>query len=825
MSMMTVNAWAEKIEGGGILTGTPTSQTEETECNCGAAEGELHKEGCPLYVAPVPENTCTGDENCTAEEHKEGCPKAEPKDETPELECNCGVAEGELHKEGCLKLQALDVTPANLEKGYLKLKITNGTGIWADALTLTDVTVTLVGQTDQKTYTITLEEVNKNGETVFETIPKQTYNATVVGTGEDGTSYEGTGTIFMFYIGGSTASIGVAPKKPDDMVTVRVDLNNSFDNATIFDLDAEKDKTIFFTGEDGTTYPLTSDKGYYSATLPKGKSYTLSIKCKDYHGTEFGDKSGVLYYFEFKQDYGSEWFERDYESTGKTIIVNLGEDHCIKKEDPDLEKIKVAIEVKDRDTNQLVPDCPLTIIPKMHTSELHPIEARTDKSGSVTVELPIVDLYTVKSDYPDRAPLNRTIEYKEIEDKEITIFLNSSVRFDAHIYAYDEKENLISEWTDTNIWRSNPSVAGLSYEDIAKCIKAEAFLADGTELEVELSDSGDSSSDSPSVKIKDVSQIPNQEVITVNFYYDYTDDETTYPLLITHRFVGANGAAVHTEGKQKDLAAGTTYNIDALTSDENPFIVKKDIPGYENGVWRLGSSVLKGGSLKSIKGYLHHENYGANNISVQMIHDTVSLTFTYRYAEQSLQYFPNAVDATGTMETVICGAGDKMTVAESGFTRAGYTFAGWNTKADGTGTAYQPGDIFMMDHADVVLYAQWKENPVPTPDPTPDPTPTPDPDPTPDPGNPMDEGGEPDPEPRTTIDDEPTPLADQPETVTIEDGEVPLTDAPELVTIDDEQVPLKDNPNTGDASSALPALAAAAVSLTGLAVLCKKKEK
>ena len=41
---------------------------EEKECTCGAAEGEAHKVGCPLYVAP---------------------------------ECTCGAAEGEPHKEGC----------------------------------------------------------------------------------------------------------------------------------------------------------------------------------------------------------------------------------------------------------------------------------------------------------------------------------------------------------------------------------------------------------------------------------------------------------------------------------------------------------------------------------------------------------------------------------------------------------------------------------------------------------------------------------------------------------------------------------------------------
>lgn len=49
--------------------------------------------------------------------------------------------------------------------------------------------------------------------------------------------------------------------------------------------------------------------------------------------------------------------------------------------------------------------------------------------------------------------------------------------------------------------------------------------------------------------------------------------------------------------------------------------------------------------------------------------------------------------------------------------REGYAFSGWNTAADGTGTAYQPGDTFTVD-ADaaaggrVILYAVWTKNAV-----------------------------------------------------------------------------------------------------------------
>jgi uncharacterized repeat protein (TIGR02543 family) len=44
------------------------------------------------------------------------------------------------------------------------------------------------------------------------------------------------------------------------------------------------------------------------------------------------------------------------------------------------------------------------------------------------------------------------------------------------------------------------------------------------------------------------------------------------------------------------------------------------------------------------------------------------------------------------------------------FTNAGYTFIGWNTATDGSGTSYSDGDTYSFS-ADVTLYAQWTSLP------------------------------------------------------------------------------------------------------------------
>ena len=54
--------------------------------------------------------------------------------------------------------------------------------------------------------------------------------------------------------------------------------------------------------------------------------------------------------------------------------------------------------------------------------------------------------------------------------------------------------------------------------------------------------------------------------------------------------------------------------------------------------------------------------------------------------------------------------GDTVTVLHQGdLAKNGYTFKGWNTKADGNGTTYQPSGKFTISN-NVTLYAMWSKN-------------------------------------------------------------------------------------------------------------------
>lgn len=77
--------------------------------------------------------------------------------------------------------------------------------------------------------------------------------------------------------------------------------------------------------------------------------------------------------------------------------------------------------------------------------------------------------------------------------------------------------------------------------------------------------------------------------------------------------------------------------------------------------------------------------------------------------QSAIRYDPNGGD--GDAFTKVGDSGTTATAAEAGvFLRKGHTFAGWNTKADGTGTAYQAGaDVaYPAEGRTLTLYAQWR---------------------------------------------------------------------------------------------------------------------
>ena len=79
--------------------------------------------------------------------------------------------------------------------------------------------------------------------------------------------------------------------------------------------------------------------------------------------------------------------------------------------------------------------------------------------------------------------------------------------------------------------------------------------------------------------------------------------------------------------------------------------------------------------------------------------------------QASVVYDRNAKDAKGSHGTTTGWQYSDVTVpsdASKSFKRDGYVFLGWDTQADGNGTAYKDGSQVPLQDKDITLYAQWQ---------------------------------------------------------------------------------------------------------------------
>ena len=94
---------------------------------------------------------------------------------------------------------------------------------------------------------------------------------------------------------------------------------------------------------------------------------------------------------------------------------------------------------------------------------------------------------------------------------------------------------------------------------------------------------------------------------------------------------------------------------------------------------------------------------------------TITANFTRTANKYTISY--NANGGTGSMATDTVTYNTNYTTKANAFTRTGYTFKGWNEKADGTGTDWTSwiGKPWQWTYArNVTLYAQWADTTAPT---------------------------------------------------------------------------------------------------------------
>ena len=84
----------------------------------------------------------------------------------------------------------------------------------------------------------------------------------------------------------------------------------------------------------------------------------------------------------------------------------------------------------------------------------------------------------------------------------------------------------------------------------------------------------------------------------------------------------------------------------------------------------------------------------------------------YSYNEYTIKFNGNG-HTYGSTSNKSCVYESSFTMPQNGFTKVGYKFLSWNTKADGTGTTYYSGTAYKnltsTNNGSITLYAQWQK--------------------------------------------------------------------------------------------------------------------
>lgn len=163
------------------------------------------------------------------------------------------------------------------------------------------------------------------------------------------------------------------------------------------------------------------------------------------------------------------------------------------------------------------------------------------------------------------------------------------------------------------------------------------------------------------------------------------DNQQTVPNVLTAQWRKLAVISYDANGGSGTMAPQTVAEDNTIAVSGNSFTSSDStFTGWNTRADGKGTSYAPGAILTAT----------ADVILFAQWHKIVTYTITYHsnYDPDTTTTDPVSENTTATIKAAL--------------TRAAYTFTGWNTQADGKGTAYAPGATFTPT-ADLPLYAQW----------------------------------------------------------------------------------------------------------------------
>lgn len=221
--------------------------------------------------------------------------------------------------------------------------------------------------------------------------------------------------------------------------------------------------------------------------------------------------------------------------------------------------------------------------------------------------------------------------------------------------------------------------------------------------------SGSKKADTPFVSGKTVGDVLDQifkfrnsttVTYSANYWagFDIIEEESADPNKVTITYDGNKPAAA------TGTVSGVPANGSGSKDGNTPFTVSSDVPtlaGYKFNGWNTQAN---GGGT----------SYAAG-ATIPGASITGDITLYAQWIQQlSITFNANGTGVTGLPSTITVDYNAATSIPSSAPTRANFTFKGWNTAANGSGTAYTAGQSIAHLTTNLPLYAQWEAYPVVT---------------------------------------------------------------------------------------------------------------
>ena len=195
-------------------------------------------------------------------------------------------------------------------------------------------------------------------------------------------------------------------------------------------------------------------------------------------------------------------------------------------------------------------------------------------------------------------------------------------------------------------------------------------------------------------ELKSGAVYPDKATLTEDF--TVIDDETV-PLYAQWR---ANSYSVRFDGNTAD---GGSMGDQAMTYDEAASLTA-------NGYTKTGYTFTGWNTQADGKGTAYGDGQNVVNLTTTD-GEVVKLYAQWRANKYSIRFDGNTADG-GSMGDQAMTYDEAADLELNSYTKTGYTYKGWNTQPDGSGTAYTDGEevsnLTTADGETVLLYAQWR---------------------------------------------------------------------------------------------------------------------